>query len=141
MSFSDCCTPKAYQATPSGEQEHSMYLKHAGSMCLCVVPRGLQSLWTRNAWVGYYASTQLFIHAVISHVLPIISDVTGNVMVSPTTITLQPKERSATVFATIIDDPHPEDEFTYYVTMNSAHGSRTVNITVHDNDCEYVSMK
>ena len=82
------------------------------------------------------------VHAAYSHVLPIIfSDATGNIVISPTIITLQPNETSATVFATIIDDPYPEDDFAYYVNMNSAHGSRTINITIHDNDCEYVSVR
>ena len=58
-------------------------------------------------------------------------------MILPMTITLQPNVTSASVFATVIDDPYPEDDFTYYVAMNSDHGSRTINLTIHDNDCEY----
>ena len=62
-------------------------------------------------------------------------------MVSPTIITLQPNDVSATVMATVIDDPYPEDEFPYYVTVNSDHGSTTINFTIHDNDCEYYNHR
>ena len=58
-------------------------------------------------------------------------------MLSTTNITLQPNETSATVNATIIDDPYPEDEYTYHIHMSSIrHGSQNVNITIVDNDCE-----
>ena len=67
-----------------------------------------------------------------------LSDSTGNLIISPATITLQPNETSATVNATIIDDQFPEDDFTYHVHMNGGrHGSQTINITILDNDCEY----
>ena len=62
-------------------------------------------------------------------------------MISPTIITLQPDDTSALVFATVIDDPYPEDDFTYYVAMNSDHGSQTINLTIHDNDCEWVVIE
>ena len=79
----------------------------------------------------------IIIHGAKDRYLHILSDSTGNLMISPNTITLQPNETSVTVNATIIDDHLPEDDFTYHIHMNSDHGSQTINITILDNDCEY----
>ena len=62
-------------------------------------------------------------------------------MISSTTITLSPNETSALVSATIIDDPYPEDQLTYHIHLSSDHGNQTINITILDNDCEYILRK
>ena len=89
-----------------------------------------------NIYTHASTCTMSYMTSIVLHNI-FLSDSTGNLIISPATITLQPNETSATVNATIIDDQFPEDDFMHHVHMNSNHGSQTINITILDNDCEY----
>ena len=67
-----------------------------------------------------------------------ITGVTNVFTILPTNFTLQPDETSAIVNITIIDDQLPEDDRTYTYSVDSQFGSSVIQITIQDNDCEYI---
>ncbi len=56
--------------------------------------------------------------------------------VSPNSIILQPKETTAIVSITVIDDLLPENDLSSTISADSVAGSEQINIIIVDNDCE-----
>ena len=58
--------------------------------------------------------------------------------VSPGTITLEPKDTTATVNITLFDDDFPEDDLLGAVTTYTSSGDiRHFEVTIKDDDCKF----